>query len=154
MTGLIHDESGFPTSKNSEVINRMNLLRNKITSHCQEIWKMIEYYTDDAEHLIIAYGSAARSARGAVESLRNRDIKAGLIDLKTIWPFPDLLIKRITEKINLKTVFVAENSMGQLIHPIQEIFGHPVNVFGINRYDGHALDPYEIIDQVKENIYA
>ncbi len=154
ITGLIHDKAGFPSSVEHEVINRMEFLRNKIMQHCQEIWDYREFYTEDAKYLIIAYGSAARAARGAIETLRNMRIKGGLIELKTVWPFPYLPISKIAEKAKSKIIFVAENNMGQLVHPVNEIFSNSVKVFNINRFDGHAIDPYEIVDMVKENIYA
>ena len=122
--------------------------------HTQEIWEWNEYHTDDAKYWIVAYGSAARAARGAVETLRNSKIKVGLIDLKTIWPFPDIPLKQITEKTKIKIAFVAENNMGQLIHPIKEALPQNIKIMGINRYDGHSLDPYKIVQIVKEEIYA
>ncbi len=154
ITGLVHDQAGFPTMVASEVVSQMETLKKKIDMHCQEIWNWNEYYTEDAKYLIVAYGSAARAARGAVETLRNKRVKAGLIDLKTIWPFPDRVLQQIAERAGLKMVMVAENNMGQLIHPVREVLPHTIAVRGINRYDGHALDPYEIVQTVKEEIYA
>jgi 2-oxoglutarate ferredoxin oxidoreductase subunit alpha len=154
ITGLTHDKSGFPTAIPSEIVHGMNILKNKIMMHCQEIWEWEEHYTEDAKYLIVAYGSAARAARGAVESLRNGRIKVGLMHLRTIWPFPYHPLAQIAEKARLKMVFVAENNMGQLIHPVREALPHNIKVRGINRYDGHSLDPYEIVRVVKEKIYA
>jgi 2-oxoglutarate ferredoxin oxidoreductase subunit alpha len=154
ITGLIHDKSGFPSSIPSEIIKRLDILKNKIIMHRQEIWEWHEHHTQDAKYLIIAYGSAARAARGAVETLRNKRIKAGLIDLKTVWPFPYRPLAQIAEKAKSKLIFVAENNMGQLIHPVREALPHTIKVHGINRYDGHSLDPYEIVQLVKEKIYA
>ena len=154
ITGLTHDQSGFPTAVSSEVVQRVDALRNKIMMHTQEIWEWREHYTEDARYLLVAYGSAARAARGAVETLRNQRIKAGLMILKTIWPFPFQPLARIARKAKLKKVLVAENNMGQLIHPVREALPHTVAVRGINRYDGHSLDPYEIVHLVKEEINA
>ncbi len=154
ITGLVHDQSGFPSSVNSEVKERLESLRNKIELHSQEIWEYNEYHTEDAKYLVIAYGSGARAARGAVENLRNRRIKAGLVDLKTIWPFPYMPLTKIAEKGGAKAVFVAENNMGQLVHTVREAIPRNIPVHGVNRYDGNPLDPFEIVDIIKENIYA
>lgn len=154
ITGLTHDNSGFPTQVPGEIIERLDNLRNKIMNHAREIWDVREYHTGDAKYLIVAYGSAARAARGAVESLRKMRVKAGLLDLKTIWPFPYPLIEKIAEKTRLKSVFAAENNMGQIIHPVREVFGSSIPVYGINRYDGHTLNPHEIIRHLKEKINA
>ncbi|RKZ26308.1 2-oxoacid:acceptor oxidoreductase subunit alpha [bacterium] len=154
MTGLVHDRAGFPTSIPAEITERLETLRNKILKHKREIWQLREHYTEDAKYIIIAYGSAARAARGAVESLRLKKTKAGLIDLKSIWPFPDEPIKEILDRCNIKSVIVAENNMGQLIHPVREMLGGSVKIASVNRYDGHPLEPQEIINVVKEEIYA
>ncbi len=154
MTGLVHDSAGFPTSNSVEIVERLETLRNKILTHCQEIWNFQEYYTDDVKYLIVAYGSAARAARGAVENLRRKKIKAGLIDLKTIWPFPDTPLIKITNNNHIKSIIVAENNMGQLIHTIKEVLPSTMKIASVNRYDGHPLEPQEIINAVKEEIYA
>ena len=154
VTGLTHDPAGFPTTVPAEVIAQMETLRNKIERHSQELWQWRTWHLDDARYLLVAYGSAARAARGAVESLRNRRVKAGLLELQTIWPFPEQPLRDIVRSSGARHVFVAENNMGQLIHPVRESLAHSVAVTGINRYDGHALDPYAIARAVKEKIYA
>lgn len=154
ITGLIHDSSGFPTAVPAEVVASLDALRNKIMLHTQDIWEWQEYHTADAKYLMIAYGSAARAARGAVETLRNNRIRIGLVALKTVWPFPDLPLEQIAKKTKLKMAFVAENNMGQLIHPVKEVLSGKIKIMGINRYDGHSLDPYKIVQIVKEEIYA
>jgi len=154
MTGLVHDKSGFPTALPHEVVHRLDTLKNKIMMHCQEIWEWNEYHTKDAKYLIVAFGSAARAARGAVETMRNTRIKAGLIALKTIWPFPYRVLANMAREAKTKMVFVVENNMGQLIHPVREALPHTIAVNTISRYDGHCLDPYEIVHKIKEEIYA
>jgi 2-oxoglutarate ferredoxin oxidoreductase subunit alpha len=154
ITGLVHDNSGFPTAVPHEINERLESLRNKIMMHSQEIWDWREYYTGDARYLIIGYGSAARAARGAVEALRKKRVKAGLMDLKTIWPFPFRPLAQLAERAGVKAVVVAENNMGQLIHSVREALPHSVAVRGANRYDGHCLDVSMITNAVKETIYA
>ncbi len=154
MTGLTHDRAGFPTSIPAEITTCLETLRNKILTHRQSIWDWEEHYTDDAKYLIVAYGSAARAARGAVEALRHRKVKAGLVDLKTIWPFPYEPICKIVKDARFKVVVVAENNMGQLVHPIREALPKSVRIVQANRYDGHPLEPSQIIDVVKEEIHG
>ena len=101
---------------------------------------------------IVAYGSAARAARDAIETMRAKRIKVGLIELKTIWPFPDNPIKKLA--YHTKAVFVAENNMGQLIPPDREVLTERIDIIGVQRYDGRPLEPMEIIRAVKEEIYA
>ncbi len=152
VTGLIHDNTGFPTQISAEVKSNLESIRNKIITHRQDIWNWLEYYTEDMKYLIIAYGSAARAARDAIETMRAKRIKVGLIELKTIWPFPDNPIKKLA--YHTKAVFVAENNMGQLIHPVREVLPERIDIIGVQRYDGRPLEPMEIIRAVKEEIYA
>jgi len=154
MTGLTHDVKGFPTAVASEIKQRLDVLRNKIMTHRQEIWKWEEYYTTDARYLILAYGSAARAARGAIEAMRKKKIKVGMFELKTVWPFPYEPFRKIATDAHVKVVIVAENNMGQLIYPAREALPHKIKVMGVNRYDGHALEPQEVVSAVKEEIYG
>ena len=88
VTGLIHDVRGFPTQRPDEIVPFMNRLFRKIYQHFFDIQMVAEESTGDAEILVIAYGSVARSARRAVRDARERGIKAGLLQLITLWPFP------------------------------------------------------------------
>jgi len=151
ITGLTHDRAGFPTSISAEITERLEALREKIVVHRQEIWDWKEYYTADAKILIVAYGSAARAARGAVEHLRRKRFKAGFLELKSIWPFPDGPL--LSAAKHAKYVFVAENSMGQLVHPVKEVLaGTHIRVVSVTRYDGHPLEPAQIVHAIKEEI--
>ncbi len=152
ITGLTHDELGFPTMVPSEVLQRLEALRKKIHTHKHDIWDVKEYHTKDCKYLIVAYGSAARAARGALEHLRKFRINVGIIELKTVWPFPDELVAKAAA--HAKAVIVAENNMGQLIHPVRECLRSNIHVVGANRYDGHPIEPEEIIAAVKEEIYG
>jgi 2-oxoglutarate ferredoxin oxidoreductase subunit alpha len=154
VTGLTHDRLGFPTMVPGEVVQRLETLRKKIEGRVQEIQSWEEHRVDDAKYLIVAYGSAARAARGAVEQLRERKVKAGLVEIHTIWPFPELPLQQIVQRRRIHTVLVAENSMGQLIHPVREAIRKHSRVVGIQRYDGHPLEPMEIASAVKEEINA
>ncbi len=152
ITGLIHDRLGFPTQIPAEITEGLEMLRAKIMNHKAQIWDWREYYTDDAKFLIVAYGSAARAARDAVEKLRRKNVKVGLMELKTIWPFPDEPLLKLAK--NVKAIFVAENNMGQLVHPVREVLPKKEKVKSILRYDGRPLNPEQIISAIKEEIHA
>lgn len=155
ITGLTHDQAGFPTQVAWEIKAKLEKLRKKIEMHCADMWEWREYSTEDIKYLIIAYGSAARSAKSALDVLCNKHkVKIGMMELHTIWPFPDKPLQKILERNNIRVVFVVENNMGQLIHPVREVLERRHEAIGINRYDGRTLEPEEIVDQVKEAIYG
>ena len=72
--------------------------------------------------------------------------------MKSIWPFLDAPL--VAAAKNVKYVFVAENNMGQLVHSVRETLPHTKKVISINRYDGHPLEPEQIVHSIKEEIYG
>jgi len=103
---------------------------------------------DDDEVVVLAYGSTMRSAINAVNRARNEGIKAGWIKLKTLWPFPEELIKNLSKDVN--SIIVPELNRGQLIKEVKEhVFGN-ADVRGINKYDGTLIKPDEILDLIRE----
>ena len=124
VTGLFHDIWGFPT-ENPEQVNRLvHHLVDKIENRAHLLARWKEYYLDDAEHIIISYGSTARSARHLVESRRSKGDRIGLLELQTLWPFPAQLVREKTAKA--RNVFVAE--MNMLSDP--NVRGILINIFG------------------------
>jgi 2-oxoglutarate ferredoxin oxidoreductase subunit alpha len=148
ITGLTHNEMGFPTSELRVITDKMDKLKLKITRAINDISEVEYFFADDAKYLLIAYGTAARAAKEAVLQLRkNRRMKVGLIRLKTIWPFPDHLLQRYIRKADNN--FVVELNQGQLIYEIQRL-GNMEKMSGINRYDGEMITPAYISSQIRE----
>lgn len=89
ITGLTHDEKGYPDASNPESHSKLvNRLCNKIRKHTDEITRIKEEFTEDAEIIVLSYGAPARSALTAVKNARKQEVKAGFIKLETVWPFP------------------------------------------------------------------
>jgi 2-oxoglutarate ferredoxin oxidoreductase subunit alpha len=143
VTGLVHDVRGFPTQRPDEIVPFMNRLFRKINQHFWDIIMVEEELTSDAEVLVIAYGSVARSARRAVKDARKRGIKAGLIQLVTIWPFPRQAIEHHLRRV--KGVLVPELNMGQISREVKRINQGQTRVDTLNRIDGGLITPDEIV---------
>ncbi|MBN2367079.1 MAG: 2-oxoacid:acceptor oxidoreductase subunit alpha [Calditrichaeota bacterium] len=148
ITGLTHDEMGFPTSKENEIVANMNKLRDKILRSAGDIVDHEALYTDDANTLVIAYGSGSRSAKEAVEYLRSRRRKVGFFRPITIWPFPEKELAQIIKKVD--QVFVVEMNQGQIIDVVRKVECFHKKIFGINRYDGEMITPNQIISKIRE----
>ncbi len=142
VTGLHHDIWGFPTSNDEQVVNLNYHLFDKIESHANEIAHGKEYYLDDAEHVLISYGSSARTARALVEDRRARGDRLGLLELQTLWPFPAQLVQDKTA--NAKSIYVVEMNMGQVASQVKAVVANPDRVFLVNRMDGHLMTPSDI----------
>ncbi len=142
---LTHDERGYPTTDHAVSERMLSHLLGKIRNHAHEIWRWEEQMMDDAEIAVIAYGSTARSALKAVKTARSRGIRVGLVKLLTIWPFPDELIEKISQKVN--AIVVPEINYGQLIHPVKEHAKCPV--VGVNWAPGSLIEPHVIVDALE-----
>ncbi|RXK13977.1 2-oxoglutarate synthase subunit alpha [Halarcobacter mediterraneus] len=145
-TGLHHDETGHPTEDANTCQNLMNRLFNKIDAHLDEVEAYEEYMLDDADIMIIAYGSVALSVREAISRLRKEGIKIGLFRPITLWPSPENKIKEWCDKIE-KTL-VIELNMGQYIQEIQRASGRR-DLATLFKSNGRPIAPLEIIEKVK-----
>jgi 2-oxoglutarate ferredoxin oxidoreductase subunit alpha len=148
VTGLNHDMTGFPVNASPLVQTEEERLMRKISGNRDDIVKNDEYMLDDAEVAIFAYGSCGRSAREAVNILREEGVKAGLFRPLTIWPFPDREIEELSSKV--KAIVVPELSLGQIILEVERTGKAKCPVEGIFRVDGEPINPGQIIEKVKE----
>ena len=148
VTGLTHDETGFPTSDPEKINQVMRRLYQKIEKHKEEIIKVEEKYTEDAEIAIFAYGSVARSAYSAVKEAREKGIKVGLMRPITLWPFPYKKVSDLANKV--KRIIVPEMNMGQIIAEVKKVSFGKVKVEGVNRIDGELITPSEIMAKIEE----
>ena len=142
VTGLVHDMWGFPSSEPGVVHDLLRHLVDKIENRSHELSHFKEYYTDDAEHLLISYGSAARSALHTVEKRRRRGERLGLLELQTLWPFPEDIVREKCAKV--KSVIVVELNMGQMLQAVKLAVDEPGKVFLANRIDGVFITPKDI----------
>lgn len=142
VTGLYHDIWGFPTENPEQVSKLLYHLVDKIENRAHLLARWKEYYLDDAEHIIISYGSSARSARHLVETRRSKGDRIGLLELQTLWPFPAQLVREKTA--HARNIFVAEMNMGQITTQVKQVVQRPDRVFLVNRVDGLMLNPTDI----------
>ncbi|CAH2213728.1 2-oxoacid:acceptor oxidoreductase subunit alpha [Tepidibacter aestuarii] len=147
VTGLVHDETGFPVNSTNEAERLLNRLMGKINSNLDDILIYEEYLIDDSDILFVTFGCMARSTKEAVENLRNEGIKAGMFVLKTIWPFPEEKIKQISK--NKDMIFVPEMNLGQVRQEIERIVKEDCNIYGVNKANGEIITPEHINDYVK-----
>ncbi|HEC25490.1 MAG TPA: 2-oxoacid:acceptor oxidoreductase subunit alpha [bacterium] len=147
VTGLIHGETGFPSQKTETIKNAQNWLIDKIYKNIEDIEKFDEFQTEDADILVVAYGSTSRSTRQAVMMARTAGIKAGMFRPITIWPFPEKQISNLSKRI--KKILVPEMNMGQIILEIQRNACES-QVYGLNVVTGEPITPDQIYAKIKE----
>lgn len=142
VTGLYHDMWGFP-SANPKVVNELlRHLVDKIEVNKQNIIHYKKHQTDDADYILISYGSSARSAIHLAENRRKKGEKIGVLELQTIWPFPSKIVREVCN--SCKAAIVVEMNMGQVLQQVKAAVDQPDKVFLINRVDGKLITPTDI----------
>ncbi len=146
-TGLHHDKNGFPTEEIETCRKLIQRLEDKVAMHEDEVESYEEFMMDDAEMMIIAYGSVSLSAKESIRHLRAEGIKAGLFRPITLWPSPAAKIKEHTDKID--KVLVVELNIGQYHSEIQRAAAR-LDIEGLFKVNGRPISPHEIVSKVKE----
>jgi 2-oxoglutarate/2-oxoacid ferredoxin oxidoreductase subunit alpha len=150
VTGLVHNEKGYPTS-DPEVIDKfLRRLSNKVEMNKKDIIIKEEYSLDDAKIAIVAYGSVARAAQRTVKLAREKGIKAGLLKLITLWPFDDEIINKLASQVDL--IIVPEMNLGQMVREVQRAAEGKSRVLSYNRVDGDLINPIEILEKIEEEM--
>lgn len=148
VSGLVHDESGFPQSS-FEVSDRLvRRLSNKIRIHADEIAMYDEYMAEDAEILVVAYGSVARSAIRAIRIARQSKVKVGLFRPITIWPVPSARLKELLGRV--EAVLFAEMNLGQYAKEVLSLTKKNLKVKLVTKVGGVLITPEEILDGINE----
>ncbi len=143
ITGLFHDETGFPATTPELVQRETERLVRKVEAHRDDI-SYVEYlYMDDAEVAVVSFGCSGRSARAAVKAARARGLKVGLVRLITIWPFQEQVIKAVAERC--PRIVVAEMNLGDVANEVRRVTRNSVMVEQVNRHNGLLITPSEVM---------
>jgi 2-oxoglutarate ferredoxin oxidoreductase subunit alpha len=144
----MHDEKGEykPTLALTDKV--IKYLYNKIEENKEDITITRAYHLDDAELVLIAYGCSARSALGAMEVLRAKGVKAGILQLITVWPLAEKEIRRVLSTV--KTVVIPELNLGQIAGEVKKLNDYGCTVIQVNRVDGVMISPQDIINTIEE----
>lgn len=142
VTGLIHDNTGFPVGSPEVTEQSIHRLHEKIARVGEEIIHTEEYFMEDAEYAVVSFGGTARTAYEAVQNARKKGQKVGLLRLMTIWPFADKAIERLAAKV--KGIMVAELNYGQVVHEVRRAAKGQCKVELCGKYNMKAFEPAEI----------
>jgi 2-oxoglutarate ferredoxin oxidoreductase subunit alpha len=148
VTGLTHDERGYPVI--TDVVQERNIrhIVDKIRKNAENIIQVESIALEDAEVVLVAYGCTARVARQAVEDLRARGHKVGLLRLITVWPFPSNIIRKLATKV--KAFVVPEINYGQVAYEVERTAQGNAEVMLMALMGGSIHTPSEIEDAVGE----
>lgn len=148
ITGLVHDDRGFPISTPEAARHHLDRLMDKIEQDRRDIEAYEEQELADADIAVLCYGGTARSARAAVKAARRQGIRAGIFRPVTVWPFPERRLREISSNVN--HILVVEHNRGQIALEAERIIKNNCGFSFLGRADGGVLAPDEILCAIKE----
>ncbi len=142
VTGLTHDERGYPAMNAQAQTVLVERLIAKIRNHTDEIIILDEDQVDGADIVVVSFGITARVCQPAIAKARAQGLKVGLLRLVTVWPFPEKRIRELAGKV--KGFVVPEMNMGQIVREVERLVAGKAPVSSVTNAGGEVHDP-EII---------
>ena len=143
VTGLTHDERGYPAMSAEASEWNIRRLVNKIRLNRDEIIQVEERYLDAAEIVVVSYGISARTSLWPIEQAQKEGMRVGYLRLITVWPFPEERIRKLAKKI--KAFVVPEINAGQMMREVERCAAGQAKVIGVNRLGGDILEPQQVL---------
>ncbi|MDR2713291.1 MAG: 2-oxoacid:acceptor oxidoreductase subunit alpha [Clostridiales bacterium] len=148
INGSGHDESGDACGRPDNAAKFNSHYLNKFRINQKDIIETKSFDLEDAEYAIITFGCSVRSGKAALKLARQKGIKAGLLQLVTIWPFPTDQVREVCSRV--KGVVVPEMNLGQVLGEVSKTNPGQIPIVGVNRVDGQMITPYEILAKLEE----
>jgi 2-oxoglutarate/2-oxoacid ferredoxin oxidoreductase subunit alpha len=148
VTGLTHDERGYPNMTPQTQDKLVRRLQNKIRSAADRIAMFEEEHLDGAEVVVISYGITSRVAQRAIELARQKGLRVGKLRLITAWPFPENKIRELATKV--KAFVVPELNLGQMVREVERAAAGAAKTFSVSHAGGSVHQPEQILKVIME----
>jgi 2-oxoglutarate ferredoxin oxidoreductase subunit alpha len=148
VTGLTHDERGYPAMNAEASEWNIKRLVNKIRAHRDEIIQIEEDSIEDAEIVVVSYGISARTSLWPIEQARKEGIRVGYLRLITVWPFPEERIRELAQRV--RAFVVPEINMGQMLREVERCAAGQARVYGVHRLGGDILEPRNVLNALRQ----
>jgi len=148
VTGLTHDERGYPALTAEAQAVMMKHLVGKIRNNVNDIVELEENYVRGADVVVISYGISARLSMDAVEMARREGVKVGMIKMKTVWPFPEEKIRRLARRV--KAFVVPEINLGQVVLEVERCAGGTAKTLPVSHPGGYVHNVTDIYKAIKK----
>lgn len=152
VTGLVHDETGFPKGTPAATLAAANRQRAKLENNLGDIVQVENYRMEDSDFAVVAFGGAARTAYETVDMARAEGLKVGLVRPVTIWPFAEAQMKELAGRV--KGILVHELNCGQYVHEVERAVNGKVPVSLYAKYDNEPATPAQLLEEVKKAMAA
>jgi len=147
MTGLTHNEKGYPDMSVAGQARLVNRLAEKIRKNAAALTDVVPDQVDGAEAVVLSYGITSRVAQKAVQTLRAEGRRVGSLRLRTVWPFPEHLIRDLATKV--KAIVGPELNLGQMVREVERC-ASGARVVGVPHAGGTVHDPAAIAQAITE----
>ncbi len=148
VTGLTHDERGYPDMRPEVQAVLVRRLVEKITKNVDQITLFEEDQIEGADVVVVSYGITSRVAQKAIDMARQKGIKVGKFRLITAWPFPEKQIAAIAKKV--KGIVVAELNLGQMVREVERAAAGQTKVRLVGHAGGSVHKPEDILKAIME----
>lgn len=148
INGSGHDESGAPCGRADNADKFIRHYEEKFLNNIDDITRVNQFGMDDAEYAIVTFGCSTRATKAAMKQARARGIKAGVLQIVTLWPFPEAVVREVGKRV--KGIVVPELNLGQLRGEVRKCVPSDIPVLGVNKVDSEILFPAEVLAGLEE----
>jgi len=148
VTGLTHDDRGYPMTVASAQVKYVQRLIDKIRSNVDDILLVEEQDTEDAEVVVVSYGISARVSLLPVQQARQEGLKVGMLKLVTVWPFPEKRIRELARQV--RTLVVPEINAGQVALEVERCVAGKARVIPVLHMGGDIIHPEQILAAIRK----
>jgi 2-oxoglutarate/2-oxoacid ferredoxin oxidoreductase subunit alpha len=148
VTGLTHDERGYPNMTAVTQDKLVKRLQNKVQSAVDRIVLFEEDQLSGADVVVVSYGITSRVAQRAIDSARERGLRVGKLRLITAWPFPEKKIRELAASV--KAFVVPELNLGQMVREVERAAGGKAKTLSVPHAGGGVHDPDAILKAIVE----
>jgi 2-oxoglutarate ferredoxin oxidoreductase subunit alpha len=146
VTGLTHDEKGYPAMNAPAQQKLVRRLYDKIDKNAAKLEWIEEEQVEGADVVVVSYGITSRVAQRAIEMARERGLKVGKLRLITVWPFPTERIRTIAGQV--KAIVVPELNLGQVVIEVERAAAGKTRVIHVPHAGGTVHQPSEILEAI------
>jgi len=146
ITGLFHNEDGFPTQRFDEIDPWLERVNTKLENHLDDMALFEEDYQAGAKVAFLSYGASARTARHALKLARAQGKRVDMLTLFTIWPFLEKQVEALGERVD--RIIVPEMNLGQLAYEVERMVGRK-KVKRVVRANGEMVTPQMLLDAME-----
>jgi 2-oxoglutarate ferredoxin oxidoreductase subunit alpha len=148
ITGLTHDERGYPNMTPLTQDKLIRRLQSKIQDAAERVTLLEEEFVDHADVIVVSYGITSRVAQRAIELARQQGLRVGKLRLITCWPFPEKRIRELAE--NTKGFVVPELNLGQIVREVERAIAGKARTFAVSHAGGSVHRPEDILKVIVE----